>query len=148
MNPAFTEKWFLRCQDLVDSYQPDLLYFDNIGELPLEQAGLDVVAHYYNANRIWHDGREEGVVNVKGVKGEREHGVVVDIERGVANDIRPATGRPTRVSARGTISAAYAAESADEVVRMLVDIVSKNGCLLLSVPLRGDGTSTPTRRRF
>ena len=74
MNPAFTEKWFLRCQDLVDKYQPDLLYFDNIGELPLDQAGLDIVAHYYNANRSWHDGREEGVVNVKGVEGRARAG--------------------------------------------------------------------------
>ena len=49
MNPAFTEKWFLRCQNLVDKYQPDVLYFDNT-ELPLGQAGLDIVAHYYNAN--------------------------------------------------------------------------------------------------
>jgi alpha-L-fucosidase len=28
-NPAFVEKWFLRCKDLVDSYRPDLVYFDN-----------------------------------------------------------------------------------------------------------------------
>ncbi len=33
-NPAFADSWFLRCQDLVDKYQPDLLYFDNT-ELPL-----------------------------------------------------------------------------------------------------------------
>ena len=49
MNPAFTEKWFLRCQDLIDKYQPDVLYFDDT-ELPLGQAGLDIAAHYYNAN--------------------------------------------------------------------------------------------------
>src|SRR5688572_28961291 len=40
-NPAFTEKWFLRCQDLIDQYQPDVVYFDNT-ELPLGQAGLDI----------------------------------------------------------------------------------------------------------
>ena len=48
-NPDFVERWFLRCQDLIDKYQPDLLYFDDT-ELPLGQAGLDIAAHFYNAN--------------------------------------------------------------------------------------------------
>ena len=48
--PAFVERWFLRCQDLIDQYQPDVLYFDDT-ELPLGQAGLDIAAHYYNASR-------------------------------------------------------------------------------------------------
>src|ERR1035438_5724183 len=48
-NPEFTKRWFQRCQDLLDKYKPDLLYFDNT-ELPLGQAGLDIAAHFYNAN--------------------------------------------------------------------------------------------------
>jgi alpha-L-fucosidase len=28
-NPAFTRQWYLRCKDLIDSYKPDLVYFDN-----------------------------------------------------------------------------------------------------------------------
>lgn len=147
-NPAFTEKWFLRCQDLLDKYHPDLLYFDNIGELPLGQAGLDVVAHYYNANRSWHDGREEGVVNVKGVKGERERGVVVDIERGVANDIRPEPWQTDTCIGSWHYQRGIRYKSVDQVVRMLLDIVSKNGCLLLSVPLRGDGTIDADEEAF
>jgi alpha-L-fucosidase len=147
-NPAFTENWFLRCQDLVDKYRPDLLYFDNIGELPLEQAGLDVVAHYYNANRTWHDGREEGVVNVKGVEGPRERGVVVDIERGVANDIRPTPWQTDTCIGAWHYQRGQHYKSVDDVVRMLVDIVSKNGCLLLSVPLRGNGTIDADEEAF
>jgi alpha-L-fucosidase len=148
MNPAFTEKWFLRCQDLVDKYHPDLLYFDDIGELPLGQAGLDIAAHYYNANRSWHDGREEGVINVKGVGGGRERGVVVDIERGVANAIRALPWQTDSCIGAWHYQRGIHYKSADQVVRMLVDIVSKNGNLLLSVPLRGDGTIDADEEAF
>ena len=47
--PDFAYNWFLRCQDLVDTYKPDLLYFDD-SELPLGEYGLAIAAHYYNAS--------------------------------------------------------------------------------------------------
>ncbi len=25
---AFSENWYVRCRDMVDKYQPDVLYFD------------------------------------------------------------------------------------------------------------------------
>ena len=64
-NPEFVERWFLRCQELIDKYQPDLLYFDNT-QLPLGQAGLDIAAHYYNSNMKNHNGHLEAVLNPKG----------------------------------------------------------------------------------
>ena len=68
--PRSCERWFLRCQDLIDKYQPDLLYFDDT-ELPLGQAGLEIAAHYYNANQR-QAGRLEAVLTAKGLK--PEHG--------------------------------------------------------------------------
>ena len=65
-NPDFVDRWFLRCQDLIDKYQPDLLYFDDT-ELPLGQAGLDIAAHFYNAN-IHRRGRLEAVLTSKGLR--------------------------------------------------------------------------------
>ena len=47
--PLSCGAWFLRCKDLIDSYQPDLVYFDDT-DLPLGQTGLDIAAHYYNAS--------------------------------------------------------------------------------------------------
>ena len=84
-NPAFVDKWFLRCQDLLDKYQPDLLYFDNDG-LPLGQAGLDIVAHYYNAN-IKRHGSLEAVVFAKNLKPNQIGAAVLDMERGRASGI-------------------------------------------------------------
>jgi alpha-L-fucosidase len=143
MNPAFTEKWFLRCQDLVDKYHPDVLYFDNT-ELPLGQTGLDIVAHYYNANIARNKGELEAVVNAKHMKPERVNAVVHDIERGVATGIRPQPWQTDTCIGQWHYSRALAEQNkyktVGQVVRMLLDIVSKNGNLMLSVPVRGDGT--------
>jgi len=76
MNPKFTETWLLRCRDLVDQYRPDLLYFDNIGDLPLGQAGLDIAAHFYNSSLQWHGGKLEVVLNVKGLDEARRPALV------------------------------------------------------------------------
>jgi alpha-L-fucosidase len=142
-NPAFTDKWFLRTQDLIDKYQPDLVYFDTTG-LPLGDAGIQIAAHYYNASRTWHNGRSEAVINVKGTSAARRGAVIDDIERGVAESIR---ARPWQTDTcignwhyERKLYENHQYKTVAQVVRMLVDIVSKNGNLLLSIPLRGDGT--------
>ena len=61
-NPLFVNTWFLRCQDLIDHYHPDLIYFDDT-ELPLGQTGLDITAHFYNANRRLAHGKLEAVAH-------------------------------------------------------------------------------------
>jgi alpha-L-fucosidase len=143
MNPAFTEKWFLRCQDLIDKYHPDVLYFDNT-ELPLGQAGLDIAAHYYNANLMRNKGTLEGVINAKHMKPEHVTGLVEDIERGVATGIRPHAWQTDTCIGSWHYSRDIAEhnkyKSVGQVIHMLLDIVSKNGNLMLSVPVRGDGT--------
>jgi len=142
-NPAFTETWFLRCQDLVDKYHPDLVYFDDF-DLPLGQAGLDMAAHIYNANRAWHGGKLEAVVNAKQLPEARRKAVVEDIERGVADQIRPEPWQTDTCIGEWHYSKACADQkrykTVGQVVEILVDVVSKNGNLLLSVPLRGNGT--------
>ena len=143
MNPDFAEKWFLRCQDLVDKYHPDVLYFDNT-ELPLGQVGLDIVAHFYNSNLKRNKGKLEAVVNGKHMKPEHTTAVVEDIERGVATGIRPHPWQTDTCIGSWHYSRAIAEQNkyktVGQVVDMLIDIVSKNGNLMLSVPVRGDGT--------
>lgn len=143
MNPVFTEKWFLRCQDLVDKYQPDVLYFDDT-ELPMGQAGLDVVAHYYNTNLTRNKGKLDAVVNAKHLKPGHVAAVVEDIERGVATGIRAHPWQTDTCIGSWHYSRAIAEQNryktVGQVVDMLLDIVSKNGNLMLSVPVRGDGT--------
>ena len=133
----------MRCRDLIDKYRPDLIYFDNFG-LPLGQAGLDIAAHYYNSSIDWHEGRLEGVVNVKMLPQERRAAVVEDVERGFREGIEPLPWQTDTCIGdwhynRSTFDN-HVYKSATSVIQRLCDIVSKNGNLLLSVPMRGDGT--------
>ena len=143
MNPAFTRSWFLRCKDLVDTYRPDFIYFDNFG-LPLGQTGLDITAHIYNASMAWHDGALEAVVTAKQMPPEHRAGLVEDVERGSAADISPTPWQTDTCIGHWhynrEIFEQHKYKSAETVVQTLCDTVSKNGNLLLSIPLRGDGT--------
>ncbi len=142
-NPEFVRTWYLRCQDLIDQYHPDLVYFDD-DELPLGQTGLDIAAHYYNANRQWHDGRLEAVLDAKHMTPAHTAAVVEDIERGVATGIRAEPWQTDTCIGtwhyNRSLFEQHRYRTVGQVVRMLADIVSKNGNLLLSIPVRGDGT--------
>ncbi len=142
-NPAFTERWFLRCQDLMDQYQPDVVYFDN-NELPLGQAGLDVAAHFYNANLQRNGDRLDVILNGKKVADARRPALVEDIERGVATGIRPDPWQTDTCIGnwhyQRSLFEQHKYKTPGQVVQMLVDIVSKNGNLMLNIPVRGDGS--------
>ncbi len=140
---AFCENWYLRCKDLVDKYRPDVLYFDT-NELPLGQAGLDVVAHYYNLSAARNGGRADVVVNGKHIEPAHVGAFVEDIERSTANAIRPDPWQTDTCIGDWHYSRAIAEENryatVATIVAMLTDIVSKNGNLMLNIPLRGDGS--------
>jgi alpha-L-fucosidase len=142
-NPAFTREWFLRCRDLIDSYRPDLVYFDNSG-LPLGQAGLDIAAHFYNSSLAWHDGKVEAVINAKLIPSERRAGLVEDVERGFRENIEPLPWQTDTCIGdwhyNRSLFDNHQYKSARTVIHRLCDIVSKNGNLLLSIPVRGDGS--------
>ena len=150
-NPAFVRKWFLRCQDLIDKYRPDLVYFDDSG-LPLGQAGLDIAAHYYNASRNWHGGQVEAVINAKRLTDEQRPALVEDIERGFSDEMRPLPWQTDTCIGhwhyRRSLFEEHRYTGAGTVIRRLCDIVSKNGNLLLSVPLRCDGTIDEDEREI
>ena len=151
MNPKFTETWYLRCRDLVDKYHPDLLYFDNTG-LPLGQAGLDITAHFYNASLQWHGGKNQAVVNGKNLPPEHRPALVEDYERGFADDIKPQPWQTDTCIGgwhydRGVFEN-HRYKTVGQVARMLVDIVSKNGNLLLNIPVKGDGTIDADEVKF
>jgi alpha-L-fucosidase len=119
------------------------VYFDN-EELPLGQAGLDIAAHYYNSDLARTGGKLDVVLDAKKMSAAHRAAVVEDIERGVAVGIRPDPWQTdTCIGSwhyERRLFDEHKYKTVAQVVRMLADIVSKNGNLLLSVPVRGDGT--------
>ena len=141
-NERFVEQWLLRQNQLVDEYGPDLMYFDDTG-LPLGQTGLDAAAHYYNAALKWR-GDVDVVVFGKKLEGVQRRAIVEDVERGFLDEIRPEPWQTDtcignwHYDRRLYENNGY--KSAKQVVQRLADVVSKNGNLLLNIPVRGDGT--------
>lgn len=148
---SFTRNWELRCRELVDRYRPDLLYFDN-ADLPLQQVGLDIAAHFYNQSMRWNGGRLEAVLAVKGTPVQRRMGVVDDVERGGKPYIETFPWQTdTCIGNWHYDQDVYDKDgykSAATVIHSLCDIVSKNGNLMLNVPLRGDGSIDDKEERI
>lgn len=135
---AFLEDWFGRTQELIDTFRPDILWFD-FGWHWDEFAPYRprVAAYYYNRGLEWGKG-----VVLQYKDKFPEGTAVLDIERGKLDDIREHYWQTdTSVSYR---SWGYVEndefKSATTLVHDLVDIVSKNGNLLLNVGPRPDGT--------
>ena len=142
-DPEFANTWFLRCKDLLDTYQPDMLYFDDT-ELPLGQTGLDITAHFYNSNMARKGGKLEAVVFGKQFVPQHRGAAALDLERGRSNDILAIPWQTDTCIGdwhyNRHIFEKHTYKSAKTVIHMLADIVSKNGNLCLNIPLKGDGT--------
>lgn len=137
-NPDFVRSWLLRQNQLVDDYRPDLVYFDDTG-LPLGQAGLDAAAHFYNRG-----GAGDVVLFGKKLVRIQRRALVEDVERGWLDQIRPEPWQTDTCIGNWHYSRRIYDENAyktpKQVVQRLADVVSKNGNLLLNIPVRGDGT--------
>lgn len=141
----YVDNFHDRTIDLIDKYDPDLVYFDDtaLPFWPFSDAGLRIAAHMYNRS-IATRGRLEAVINGKMLDEKQRRSLVWDIERGQTNAIEALPWQTcTCIGGWHYSRPEYergAYKSAQTVVHMLVDIVSKNGNLLLSVPVRGNGT--------
>jgi alpha-L-fucosidase len=142
---AYIDKFYNRTIDLIDTYKPDLLYFDDtvLPFYPISDVGLNIAAHFYNSSIRWH-GRNEAVMNTKGLNEAQRQCLVWDIERGRSDQIEPFVWQTDTCIGdwhyRRSLFLQHRYKSTATVIQMLADIVSKNGNLLLNIPVRGDGT--------
>ena len=142
---AYMQKFFLRTKQLWDDYQPDMVYFDDT-ILPFhgvtDDIGLKLAAHFYNTSIQWH-GHNQAVMNGKFLDALQRKALVYDIERGKATGILPEPWQTDTCLGdwhyQREIFNRHQYKTAATVIPMLADIVSKNGNLMLSVPVRGEG---------
>lgn len=142
----FCTNFYNRTLDVINRYNPDLLYFDVtvLPFYPVSDAGLKIAAHFYNHNMATHDGKLGAVLFGKILDEEQRKALVWDVERGAPNEIIEQPWQSCscvggwHYNTRIYEQDGY--KSASTIAKLLIDIVSKNGNLLLSVPLRADGT--------
>jgi alpha-L-fucosidase len=137
---AWADDWLARGAELVEKYHPDIVYFDWwIGQPSIRPNLTRFAAFYYNRSLEYGD--HVGVINYKDYA-MQEHAAVLDLERGQLGEIRPLTWQTdTSISNK---SWGYVKDdtfkSPEFVVHQLIDIVSKNGNLLLNIGPKSDGT--------
>ncbi len=147
---AWKQAWKLRMTDLVDNYKPDLVYLD--GAIPFlddnGQTGFEWLAHYYNEGQKRHGGRQEVVLAYKGssMREDKNKGFYTtgigtrDHERVVPDRLLEEPWQTDDSIGPWGYNTTVPYTSVDQLVDKFVDVVSKNGNLLLNVPPRADGT--------
>ncbi len=135
----YLDDWLARTAELVDAYRPQLVWFDWWIEQPAFRPYLQrFAAFYYNRGAEWRKGV---AINYKNEAFPRK-AAVFDVERGQLTGIRREfwqTDTSVSKDSWGYVTN-QDYKSVDSLVDDLVDIVSKNGALLLNVGPRPDGT--------
>jgi alpha-L-fucosidase len=144
---SWRKLWQQRLEQLIDDYEPDHLYFDCA--IPFRgddkgRTGMEVIAHFYNS-------RPEGVMCIKERpwQGVFAPGIAtLDFERGKASHILPEPWQTDDSIGSWGYDVRKPYTTADLQIDKLIDIVSKNGNLLLNIPIRADGTLDATATRI
>lgn len=151
-NETFHTYWVNVMKELIDLYTPDLLYSD--GSLPfcahwLEEqpvgspesykSGLEAVAYLYNAS-ITKYGDNRAVYTQKSRRSEVYRVGILDIEKSQLPDINPEPWQTDTCIGNWFYDAKQNYKKPAHIIEMLVDIISKNGTMLLNVLQKPDGT--------
>jgi len=157
--PDFVREFLLRVQDVIDRYDPDILTFDDGVKFSFDAGGLgapdlgvwlgipdlapQIIAYYYNRNLQRHGGRLEGVVDLKEVPEPVWGALTRDFEMLMADKLEQ---EPWQTEAcighwhyDRPLFERHGYQTASLMIPLFVDIVSKNGNLLLNIPLPGHG---------
>lgn len=135
---AFNQVWMQKVIEVIDAYDPDLIYFDSRANIIDERFKYKLVDYYYNGI----NSRMDRIISYKQEDFPKGVGVE-DIECGRFSDIKSfAWQTDDRLEDRRTWcyveNPRY--KSAAKIIHQLCDVVSKNGNLLLNVGPKADGS--------
>ena len=134
----FLKLWLGKLKEVIDNYQPDLMWFDSwLHEIP-DKYQMEYLAYYFNKARQW--GRD--VVVTRKQQDLPLALSVEDFEKGRADRLTGNVWLTDDTISRGSwcYTRNLRIKPTREVLHVLIDIVSKNGCLLLNISPKADGT--------
>jgi len=138
-NPDNQKNWLACITELIDMYKPDLLYSDS--GFPFGDIGRTMLSHYYNQDMAKNGGKLEAVYTCKNDPSNGKW--VRDIERGINDSISPYPWQTDTSIGDWYYRTGQKYRTGAEVIQMLVDIVSKNGNLLINVVQTPEGDLEP-----
>jgi alpha-L-fucosidase len=137
-NPVFQLEWYRSISELVDNYKPDLLYSDS--QMPFGDVGRTMISRYYNQDITKNNGKLEAVYTCKQPSGGLW---AQDVERGVLDSISPYPWQTDTSIGDWYYRTGQKYKTGTAVIQMLVDIVSKNGNLLINIVQTPEGDLEP-----
>ena len=143
VSERFLEEWWAKLKEFIDVYQPDLLWFDWWLENLPEADRKKFLAYYYNKGKEW--GKDVAVCFKETTFPEEV--AIRDYERGRPNQPKKQAWLTDTSPGAWFYRSNAKFVTPNELVDILVDIVSKNGCMLLNVPPNPDG-SIPEEMRY
>ncbi|UZO82291.1 alpha-L-fucosidase [Aquimarina sp. ERC-38] len=150
VSEAFKAAWWERTKDLIDNYQPDILWFDFMLDTPdFREYRPKLAAYYYNKGLEWG---KEVVLQDKNFYEEAfpKGTVIYDLERGKLPGIRKLPWQTDTSIGKNSWSYVtnWKSKETNALIDDLVDIVSKNGNLLLNVGPKSDGTIPEDQKKI
>ena len=147
-NQEYHQYWLSAMHELIDLFQPDLLYSD--GDLPFGQGtadtadtkygvGLNAVAHLYNTS-IQKYGENRAVYCQKNRNAAVYNVGILDIEKSQLPDIMQNPWQTDTCIGNWFYHAGQSFKRPKQIIEMLIDIISKNGVMLLNILQRPDGS--------
>lgn len=146
-NESFHAYWLKVMEEIIDKYQPDMLYSDS--NLPFGEkdgapeadyrCGLEAVARLYNMSEKLY-GRNLAVYTQKSRNPSVYSVGVLDIERSQLPDISPVPWQSETCIGGWFYDRKAVYKHPHHIIDILIDSVAKNGTMLLNIPQRPDGT--------
>lgn len=143
------DMWLNKCNEVVDKYHPDIMYFDAwLDDIP-EDYIKKYLAHYFNEAEIVG---QEVVVTYKGEDLPPEVGML-DHENSNPDQFMDAPwlcdySIGTGISYAWGYTEGMQSRTPKDIVRTLIDVVSKNGQMILNLSPMADGTIPQDQKKI
>jgi len=145
---AFQEDWLARVQELVDKYEPQLIYFDNgVNPREYDDVKLRAAAYYYNRAAQWGKQCSLAAKDVAYLFGS-----VQDFEKAIRAPkwIYSAAAWQCDDSLGSTwgYTDGMTYRSAESIIHELIELSSMGGNLLLNISPMGDGSIPEAQQKI